>query len=160
VSASPACQFAHLFGKVCPPENRNSAARFDQNQLCKWFGAYNFFALNMEHITMKTVASHGRLSISGLGWSCSATFVVLFVLCMLAALFVPLRLAHGWIGLWSDAPIGRARFRHDLQQHCCTPRAARDQLISQASGEHAEGRLAATSMECKADMASGSQNSC
>jgi len=109
VSASPACQFAHLFGKVCPPENRNSAARFDQNQLCKWFGAYNFFALNMEHITMKTVASHGRLSISGLGWSCSATFVVLFVLCMLAALFVPLRLAHGWIGLWSDAPIDSSR---------------------------------------------------
>ena len=82
---------------------------FDQNQLCKWFGAYNFFALNTEHITMKTVASHGRLSISGLGWSCSATFVVLFVLCMLAALFVPLRLAHGWIGLWSDAPIDSSR---------------------------------------------------
>jgi len=58
---------------------------------------------------MKTVASHGRLSISGLGWSCSATFVVLFVLCMLAALFVPLRLAHGWIGLWSDAPIDSSR---------------------------------------------------
>ena len=67
------------------------------------------FALNMEYITMKTVASHGRLSISGLGWSCSATFVVLFVLCMLAALFVPLRLAHGWIGLWSDAPIDSSR---------------------------------------------------
>jgi hypothetical protein len=109
MSASPACQFARLFGKFCPPENRNSAARFDQNQLCKWFGAYNFFALNMEHITMKTVASHGRLSISGLGWSCSATLVVLFVLCMLAALFVPLRLAHGWIGLWSDAPIDSSR---------------------------------------------------
>jgi hypothetical protein len=91
------------------PGNGNSAARFDQNQLCKWFGAYNFFALNMEHITMKTVASHGRLSISGLGWSCSATFVVLFVLCMLAALFMPLRLAHGWIGLWSDAPIDSSR---------------------------------------------------
>jgi hypothetical protein len=24
------------------PGNGNSAARFDQNQLCKWFGAYNF----------------------------------------------------------------------------------------------------------------------
>jgi len=34
---------------------------------------------------------------------------VLFVLCMLAALFVPLRLAHGWIGLWSDAPIDSSR---------------------------------------------------
>jgi hypothetical protein len=62
----------------------------------------------MERI-MKTIASHGRLSISGLGWSFSATFVVLFVLCMLAALFVPLRLAHGWISLWSDAPIDSSR---------------------------------------------------
>ena len=96
---------------------------------------------------MKTVASHGRLSISGLGWSCSATFVVLFVLCMLAALFVPLRLAHGWISLWSDAPIESSRVWIDglvwsvvvgwlvalvlarPQQHCCTPRAARDHLI-------------------------------
>ena len=40
--------------------------------------------------TMATTQSHGRLSISGLGWSLSATLVVLFVLCMLAALFVPL----------------------------------------------------------------------
>jgi hypothetical protein len=62
----------------------------------------------MEQI-MKTISSHGRLSISGLGWSCSATFVVLFVLCMLAALFMPLRLAHGWINLWSDAPIDSSR---------------------------------------------------
>ena len=41
---------------------------------------------------MATTQSHGRLSISGLGWSLSATLVVLFVLCMVAALFVPLRL--------------------------------------------------------------------
>ncbi|HZP70709.1 MAG TPA: hypothetical protein VFB29_12265 [Pseudolabrys sp.] len=58
---------------------------------------------------MKADASYGRLSISGLGWSCSATLVVLFVLCMLAALFLPLRLAHGWISLWTDAPIDSSR---------------------------------------------------
>ena len=58
---------------------------------------------------MATIQSHGRLSISGLGWSLSATLVVLFVLCMLAALFVPLRLAHGWVGLLSDAPINSSR---------------------------------------------------
>jgi len=62
----------------------------------------------MERI-MKAIASHGRLSISGLGWSFSATFVVLFVLCMLAALFLPLRLAHGWVSLWSEAPIDSSR---------------------------------------------------
>lgn len=53
--------------------------------------------------------SHGRLSISRLGWSLSGTLVALFVLCMLAALFVPLRLAHGWISLLSDAPIDSSR---------------------------------------------------
>ncbi|MGB9017674.1 MAG: hypothetical protein WCC77_08435 [Pseudolabrys sp.] len=58
---------------------------------------------------MATSQSHGPLSISGLGWSLSFTFVVLFVLCMLAALFVPLRLAHGWVGLLSDAPIDSSR---------------------------------------------------
>ena len=58
---------------------------------------------------MATSQSHGPLSISGLGWSLSVTFVVLFVLCMLAAFFVPLRLAHGWVGLLSDAPIDSSR---------------------------------------------------
>jgi hypothetical protein len=27
----------------------------------------------------------------------------------LTALFVPLRLAHGWVNLWSDAPIDSSR---------------------------------------------------
>jgi hypothetical protein len=62
----------------------------------------------MEDI-MATAHSHTRLSISGLGWGFSAALVVLFVLCMLAALFVPLRLAHGWVNLLSDAPIDSSR---------------------------------------------------
>ena len=52
---------------------------------------------------------HTRLSISGLGWGFSAALVVLFVLCMLAALFVPIRAAHGWVALFSDAPFTSAR---------------------------------------------------
>jgi hypothetical protein len=62
----------------------------------------------MEDI-MATARSHARLSISGLGWGLSAALVVLFVLCMLTALFVPLRLAHGWVNLLSDAPIDSSR---------------------------------------------------
>ena len=58
---------------------------------------------------MATSQSHRPLSISGLGWSLSITLVVLFVLCMLAALFVPVRLAHGWVGLLLDAPIDSSR---------------------------------------------------
>ena len=58
---------------------------------------------------MATSQPHRPLSISGLGWSLSITLVVLFVLCMLAALFVPVRLAHGWVGLLSDAPINSSR---------------------------------------------------
>ena len=58
---------------------------------------------------MATVQSHRRVSIGDLGWSFSATLVVLFVLCMLAALFLPLRVAHGWVSLLSDAPIHSSR---------------------------------------------------
>jgi hypothetical protein len=53
--------------------------------------------------------AHARLSISGLGFGFSAALVVLFVLCMLSALFLPMRLAHGWVGLFSDAPVGSTR---------------------------------------------------
>lgn len=53
--------------------------------------------------------AHPRLSISGLGWGFSAALAVLFVLCMLAALFLPLRTAHGWVSLLSDAPINSGR---------------------------------------------------
>jgi len=52
---------------------------------------------------------HPRLSISGLGFGFSAALVVLFVLCLLAALFFPVRLAHGWVALFSEAPIGSTR---------------------------------------------------
>ena len=54
---------------------------------------------------MATAHAHARLSISGLGWGFSAALVVLFVLCMLAALFLPVRLAHGWVSILSDAPL-------------------------------------------------------
>jgi hypothetical protein len=58
---------------------------------------------------MATVHAHARLSISGLGWGVSAALVVLFVLCMLAVLFMPMRAAHGWVALFSDAPIDSSR---------------------------------------------------
>ncbi len=47
-----------------------------------------------------------RLSLPGLGWGFSAALVVLFVLCMLAALFLPMRAAHGYVMLLSAAPLG------------------------------------------------------
>lgn len=50
-----------------------------------------------------------RLSISGLGWGLSAALVVLFVLCMLSALFLPMRAAHGWVALLSAAPLDSTR---------------------------------------------------
>jgi len=50
-----------------------------------------------------------RLSISGLGWGVSAALVVLFVLCLLAALFLPMPVAHGWVALFSEAPVGSTR---------------------------------------------------
>lgn len=58
---------------------------------------------------MAIAHAHPRLSISGLGWGFSAALVVLFVLCMLAALFMPMRAAHGYVALFSDAPFGSTR---------------------------------------------------
>lgn len=58
---------------------------------------------------MTFTPAHPRLSISGLGWGFSAAFVVLFVLCMLAALFMPIRAAHGFVALVSDAELHSAR---------------------------------------------------
>lgn len=52
---------------------------------------------------------HTRLSISGLGWGFSAALVMLFVLCMLAALFLPLRAAHGFVSLLSEADVRSTR---------------------------------------------------
>jgi hypothetical protein len=49
------------------------------------------------------------ISIVGLGWALSAALIVLFVLCLLAALFIPMRAAHGWVALFSTAPIDSAR---------------------------------------------------
>jgi hypothetical protein len=50
-----------------------------------------------------------RLSISGLGWGFSSALGVLFALCMLAAWFMPMRAAHGYVSLLSDAPLGSTR---------------------------------------------------
>ncbi len=49
------------------------------------------------------------ISITGLGWGFSVALVVLFVLCLLVGLFVPLRVAHGWVALFSTAPMDSAR---------------------------------------------------
>ncbi len=53
--------------------------------------------------------AHARLSISGLGWGFSAALVVLFILCMLSVWFLPMRLAHGYVALFSDAPFDSSR---------------------------------------------------
>ena len=58
---------------------------------------------------MAITHAHSRLSVSGLGWGFSAALVALFVLCMLAAWFMPLRAAHGFVTLFSDAPISSSR---------------------------------------------------
>lgn len=58
---------------------------------------------------MAIAHAHTQLSIRGLGWGFSAALIVLFVLCMLAALFMPMRAAHGWAVLLSDTPIFSTR---------------------------------------------------
>jgi hypothetical protein len=50
------------------------------------------------------------LNAVALGWALSAALVVLFVLCLVAALVVPeWRASHAWISLFSVAPLTSAR---------------------------------------------------
>jgi hypothetical protein len=51
----------------------------------------------------------GPVQIMPLGWGLTVTFVVLFVLCFLAALLFPnASLAHSWLGLFSTRETGSA----------------------------------------------------
>jgi len=59
---------------------------------------------------MATRTHHAPLNIVALGWGFSAALAVLFVICLMAALLLPLRPAHGWVGLWSAAPLTSAQF--------------------------------------------------
>jgi hypothetical protein len=55
------------------------------------------------------IAWKGPVYIVPLGWGLSATFVVLFVLCFLAALLFPsAELTHNWLSLYSTRPMGSA----------------------------------------------------
>lgn len=52
-------------------------------------------------------AGKGPVHIVPLAWALTATFVVLFILCFLAALLFPTAsLAHNWLGLFSTEPTG------------------------------------------------------
>lgn len=56
-----------------------------------------------------STTTYHPLHVAGLGWAFSAALVVLFIVCLLAALFLPIRAAHGWVALFSAAPIDSAR---------------------------------------------------
>lgn len=52
----------------------------------------------------------GRLNIVALGWGLSAALVMRFVLCLVVALVLPGGPAsHGWVGLFSVAPLTSVR---------------------------------------------------
>jgi hypothetical protein len=51
-------------------------------------------------------SANSPLNIIALGWGLSAALVVLFVICLAVALVLPeWRASHGWIGLFSVAPM-------------------------------------------------------
>jgi hypothetical protein len=55
-------------------------------------------------------SANGPLDIVALGWGLSAALVVLFVICLALALVLPeWRASHGWIGLFSVAPMTSVR---------------------------------------------------
>ena len=52
----------------------------------------------------------GPVHIVALGWALTATVVLLYMLCWLAAVLFPnASLTHAWLGLYSTAPVGSAR---------------------------------------------------
>ena len=52
----------------------------------------------------------GPVHIVALGWALTGTFVLLYVLCFLAAVLFPdASLTHAWLGLYSTAPVGSIR---------------------------------------------------
>jgi hypothetical protein len=65
----------------------------------------------MKEYTMNTQTSaNNPLDIAALGWGLSAAPVVLFVICLAVALVFPnWRASHGWIGLFSVAPMTSVR---------------------------------------------------
>ena len=57
-----------------------------------------------------TSLKSGPVHILALGWALTATFVLLYVLCWLAAVLFPnAALTHAWLGLYSTAPVGSVR---------------------------------------------------
>ena len=55
-------------------------------------------------------SANSPLDISALGWGFSAALVVLFVICLAVALVLPeWQASHGWIGLFSVAPMTSVR---------------------------------------------------
>jgi hypothetical protein len=54
--------------------------------------------------------TYSPLNVFALGWALSAVLVVLFVVCLVVALVLPdWRASHGWIGLFSVAPMNSVR---------------------------------------------------
>jgi hypothetical protein len=61
-------------------------------------------------MTMAAVRATETINIIALGIAGSVTLVVLYVMCAVVAMLVPgLSLAHGWLTLFSAAPIGSFR---------------------------------------------------
>jgi hypothetical protein len=59
---------------------------------------------------MNTRAANSPFDIVALAWGLSAALVVLFVICLAVALVLPdWQASHGWIGLFSVAPMTSVR---------------------------------------------------
>jgi hypothetical protein len=64
----------------------------------------------MEGMMNTQASANSPLDVVALGWGLSAAPVVLFVICLAAALVLPeWQASHGWIGLFSVAPMTSVR---------------------------------------------------
>jgi 2TM family of unknown function (DUF5676) len=61
-------------------------------------------------MTNQPTSGPQQINILAFGWALMATLIILFILCAVAGMIFPdLPLAHGWIGLFTTAPLGSIR---------------------------------------------------
>jgi hypothetical protein len=117
-TARPAAIIAivwHDFFRKRPVESILDTLRtprcFDIDQYLVAFTTVELIAAVIRTGAMNTqTAGNGSLNIIALGWALSAALVVLFVICLVVALVIPdWPAAHGWISLFSVAPMKSVR---------------------------------------------------
>ncbi len=60
--------------------------------------------------TLNRLGGQGPVDLAALGWGLTVTLLIIFLICVGAAVFIPgASFSHNWIGLFTTAPVGSLR---------------------------------------------------